>query len=503
VSTARARRAAAAGLAVAALVAGCSASDPGEDAATTTTVATAQTPTTITQATSPDDPLGGFQPAPIQWSSCGGDGTECATLTVPVDWSNPTGATIDLALARAPATGEGDSLGALVFNLGGPGATGVDAVPGGYIFPDDLRARFDIVSWDPRGIGQSAPLHCGDEVDPFVRLDSQPDTPQEQQALDDAARAVATECGQEDADLLPHMGTDDVARDLEAIRRSLGEPMSYIGFSYGTFIGERYAALFPTGARAIVLDGVVDPTDGLPDLLRGQAAAFERVIGDVFAGCPAGQEGCPDGGAAAAYDRIAAAVEQQPIPAGRSQLGPADLATGTILVAYAESLWPRLYTALDDADHGDGTGLLQLADLYHSLAAYPPYAAVSCLDSPHPEGGPAWAAFAAELEAISPRFGGPIANEMLPCAFWPVPPDDVTGPVRAEGSPPILVIGTTGDPATPIEQAQAVAAGLADGHLLVYDGEGHTAYGQSSCVDDAVAAYLLDGTLPADGTVCR
>lgn len=480
-------------LVVAALVvAGCG-DDGDDDAVQSTTTTAAAVPTSTTTAPpGAVDLLGGFVPAPLSWEPCG-RGTECASLAVPLDWAAPGGPTIDLALARVPAAEPDERIGALVTNPGGPGASGIDFVAGGNPFAGtELAARFDVVSWDPRGVDRSAPLDCAEEeVDAFLRLDSDPDDAGEQRALDDAAAAVGADCAASHGELLPHVGTDDAAYDLEAIRRAMGVPLAYVGFSYGTLIGLRYAELFPTGARSIVLDGVVDPTHTLTDLLRGQTVAFERVLTDAL------------GPVADAYDRVAAMVEEAPIPTddGRG-LGPADLVTGAVLAGYDESYWPVLRQAVTDAEDGDGTVLLELADSYRSLGSYTAYQAVSCADSDHPVGPAAWAAFAAELEAISPRFGASIANEMLPCATWPAPVDSVVGPVVAEGAPPILVIGSTGDPATPVEQAERVAAGLASGSLLVYDGEGHTAYGKDDCIDDAVERYLIDGTTPADGTVC-
>lgn len=478
------------------LAVACSDDEQRDDTAadpTTTTPTTAPSTTTTAAGGGPSgDLLGGYEPGPLEWEGCG-SGTECATLAVPLDWADPTGRTIDLLLARVPAGNRDERIGAVVTNPGGPGGSGVEFVFGGGVFGGtEIGERFDQVSWDPRGVGGSAPLDCADEeIDTFLRLDSDPDDAGEQAALDAAAAAVGAACGAEFGDLLPHVGTDDAAYDLEAIRRAMGLPLAYVGFSYGTSIGLRYAELFPDGAAAIVLDGVVDPTDTLTDLLRGQAVAFERVLTDAL------------GDAADVYDRVAAAVEVEPIPTddGRG-LGPADLVTGTVLAGYDESYWPVLRQALEDADDGDGTTLLEMADAYRSLGSYTAYQAVSCLDSEHPEGPEAWAAFAAELEAISPRFGAAMANEMLPCATWPAAPDPVNGTVTAEGSPPILVIGTTGDPATPVEQAERVADDLANGTLLIYDGEGHTAFGQDDCVTEAVVRFVVDGELPADGTVC-
>jgi pimeloyl-ACP methyl ester carboxylesterase len=489
------RRALACCLVAAALVS-CGDDDDDDGAARGTTTTTTGTTTTTAAPTSTtlaaDDPLGGFVPAPVEWEGCGG-GDQCGVLEVPLDWADPTGPTIELALLRHPAGDPERRVGILTTNPGGPGASGIEFAAGGGPFAGTaLGERFDVVGWDPRGVGGSAPLACDGDVDEaFLRLDSDPDDPAEQAALDAAAAEFAAGCGEAFGELLPHVGTDQVAFDLEAIRRSLGQPMAYVGFSYGTFIGLRYAELFPSGARSIVLDGVVDPTDSLTDLLRAQVAAFDDVVAEAL------------GDRADEWDRLAAEVEVEPVPTddGRG-LGPADLATGTGLAGYDEEYWEYLREGVDDALDGDGSLLLAMADAYRDLGSYAAYQAVSCVDSENPRGSEAWAAFAAELEGVSPRLGAGFANEMLPCAFWPVPSRPVIGPVRAEGSPPILVIGTTGDPATPVAQAEAVAAGLADGHLLVYDGEGHVAIGRDDCVDDVVEAYLLDGVLPADGARC-
>ena len=461
------------------------------DAPTTATAPDEERPTVEPEAPA-EDLLGGFVPAPIDFESCR-NGRECGTLAVPVDWSEPAGPTLDLLVARVPATDPDERIGVLATNPGGPGASGVDFVRGGGRFGGtELAARFDIVSWDPRGVDGSAGLSCDDDVaDGFLRLDSDPDDAAEQATLDAGAAEYAESCAAEHGELLPHVGTDDTAYDLEAIRRSLGQPLAYVGFSYGTFIGLRYAELFPEGAAAIVLDGVVDPTDALTDLLRAQTEAFEVVLTEALDDL------------ADEWDEVAAAVEREPLETADGRgLGPADLATGTFFAGYDPSLWDVLQRGISDAVDGDGSILLEMADQYRSLGSYALYQAVSCLDSEHPVGGEAWAAFSDELEAISPRFGASIANEMLPCAFWPVPPDPVNGPVRAEGSPPILVVGTTGDPATPVEQAERVAEQLADGHLLVLEAEGHVAFGRSGCIVEAVERYVIDGELPREGARC-
>jgi pimeloyl-ACP methyl ester carboxylesterase len=364
--------------------------------------------------------------------------------------------------------------------------------------------RFDIIGFDPRGVGASTGLSCGDGTVPaFRRVDPTPDTPDEQAALDAAAKAVADDCGAHAGDLLPHVGTDDVVRDMDTIRQALGEDqISYLGISYGTLLGLHYAALFPQHARAIVLDGVVDPTQDLRSWLRHQTIAYEKQINAVFDGCPDGKRGCPPGGAAAAYDELSRRVEAAPISTGHGVLGPSELATAALIPTYEPSAIPDFYAALTSALNGDPSIMLQFSTAYELSGQYTLYAAVECIDSPHPVGSDEYKAFAQELEGLSPRFGGAIANELLPCAFWPAPVHNIIGPVTAPGAPPTLVIGNTGDAATPYQQAVDVAATLQSGRLLTFDGTGHAAYGKSACVANAEAAYLVDLTLPSDGTVC-
>ena len=480
-------------------LAGCG--DDGDDPAAADPDQPSTTSTSTTLPTAEDDPLGGFEPAALEWTDCGG-GLQCADLEVPLDWSAPDGETITLAVTRVPASNRVAD-GAVATNPGGPGASGNDFLASGTPFEGELARRYDTISWDPRGLGGSAPLDCATaEITAFQGLDSDPDTPEEQTALEAAADAVAAACAAgPTADLLPHVGTGAVARDLEAIRRAYGAPMAYVGFSYGTAVGLEHLRLFP-GAMPVVLDGVVDPNDTLADLLRGQAAGFERVIADVFASCPDSSGECPDGGARAAYEELAAEVEDQPIPGDTGELGPEDLRAAVVLSAYSEGYWPILMAGLTSAQAGDATGLLDIAARYRDLVAWDLYQAVSCTDSVNPTGTDGWLALADELAEISPDFGRSIANEMLPCATWRVPPSPITGPVVAEGAGPVVVIGTTGDAATPVEQAERVAEELADGRLVVLDGEGHVAYMRSPCVQEVVEAFIVRGEAPDDGTRC-
>lgn len=472
---------------------------------TATQASTTTTTTTVPPSTSTGSPaVGAFVPEPIAWHNCGGR-LKCATLRVPLDYADPAGPTIELSLNELPARKSDARIGPLLVNPGGPGGSGLTFVAGGIDLPATLLDRFDIVGFDPRGVGASTGLPCGDDTVPaFRRVDSTPDTPEEQSALDAAAQAVADDCKTNAGDLLPHLGTDDVVRDIDTIRQALGEQqISFLGLSYGTLLGLRYAQLFPQGARAIAIDGVVDPTQDFETFLRQQTIAFDKQIAAIFDACPAGGRSCPPGGAAAAYDQLAQRVEAEPIDAGNGNtLGPSELATAALIPTYEPEAVTLFFRAITSALNGDGSGMLQLAEAYEGSVKYTVYAAVECVDSPHPIGSAAYRAFAQELEALSPRFGGAIANELLPCAFWPAPVHSIVGPVTAPGAAPILVIGTTRDSATPFQQAVDVASTLQNGRLLTFDGDGHTSFGKSRCVESDETAYFVDLQLPAEGTIC-
>ncbi|HEX2383302.1 MAG TPA: alpha/beta hydrolase [Acidimicrobiales bacterium] len=486
----RRRVAIAAVLAATALVAGCG--DGNAPSAESTVPPTASSAASTT---------GGAGKA-LEWQSCG-EPVRCAKLDVPLDYDDPTGRQITLALNQRPARKPEERIGSLLVNPGGPGAAGLPfarTIP----LPDQVLDRFDVIGFDPRGVGESTAINCGDQTVPaFRHIDSAPDDAAEQSQLDGAAKAVADDCAAHAGDLLPFVGTDSVARDLESIREALGEPqINYYGASYGTFIGERYLALFPKSARAVVLDGVVDPTQDLSAFLRGQAVAFNGVLDVLFAGCSSGSQ-CPPGGARAAYDRLAAQVETNPIPTRTGDaLGPAELPVAALIPAYEPDSAEMFYRGLTEALKGDGTTLYSLFDSYERSGSYLVYAGVECTDSPHPVGADAYQSFAAGLIAASPLVGGSVANELLPCAFWPAPVHDVTGPVVASDGPPVLVVGNKDDAVTPYPQAVDVANTLAHGRLLTLDSSGHTALGRSGCVDDVEAAYFVDLTLPAEGTVC-
>lgn len=432
------------------------------------------------------------EPPPVTWVPCE-DGLQCASVTVPVDYLDPGAGTLDLALVRRPASDPQRRIGTLLVDPGGPGASPVRRVRRGFRISDEVAARFDIVGVDPRGVGGSTPITCGATVPALRAVDLDPDDPREELALEEAARAVAEECAATEGARLSHLGTREVVLDLEVVRRTLGDgPVTFVGLSYGTLVGLLWADAFPTSVRAMVLDGVVDPLaagDALGlDQVDGVERAF-RAMDDACAAdpaCPLTQRGTT---LAQAYDQLAASIE-----AGAGQtagVGPTQLVHAVFAATYGAERWPGLWRAVADALDGRFAGLAEQARWYAGLVDYPPFALVSCLDAEHPEGFDAWQRAARLAADRSPRFGRTLANELLPCAFWP---QATLGPVdvRAEGAGPILLVGTTGDVATPIGQMTRVASALEGDRRLTVEGHGHIAIGSSPCVDEAVTRFLVD-----------
>jgi pimeloyl-ACP methyl ester carboxylesterase len=439
-------------------------------------------------------------PAPLDWTSCH-NGLDCATLTVPIDYDDPSSGTIDLAVVRRPVRYPSQRVASLIVNPGGPGGSGVDMVTRGF-GTDGLDDRLDIVGWDTRGTNRSAPLECASGAGAFAALDPSPNDAAAQTRLDDAAEAIADDCAVRGGPLLEHMNTVSTARDLEQLRLAMGgEGLTYDGYSYGTAIGLAYAERYPTHIRAMVLDGVVQPDQDLSQMLLGQTVAFDQQLQRTLDDCDHSRS-CPVTDPSATYDRLVATVEATPLPTSDGRvLGPNDLATAAIESTYDPSLSDPFLGALADADAGDGSAMMALADEYRDAAGYSGYVGVLCVDSPHPVGALSWKQFSDELAARSPRFGAAIANEVLPCAFWPEPVTQQPHTVAAEGSPPIVVIGNTGDPATPYGQAESVARQLQRGVLVTVDARGHTS-GDSSCASSIVRRYLADLTVPPADSLC-
>ena len=452
-------------------------------------------------------------PAALQWSNCGGR-AECATLQVPLDWDKPSGETIEIAVIRYPARKPDQRIGVLMANPGGPGGSAIDFLRAWQsILAPDIRDRFDLVAFDPRGVGESTPILCHDRLQELVAVDPDPDTEAEWQEAERVAKAFADDCAAAAGRLLPHVGTKDVARDMDALRAALGEEqLTYVGYSYGTTLGAVYADLFPGRVRAFVLDGGTDQSLDYETLAVTQMVGFERALQAYLDDCAARR--CPlgrDGNPRAALDRVIALAEQAPIPAPGADrpAGPGEVQLGIIAALYSTSYWNQLTQALVRALAGDGTGLVQLTDQYllrNPDGSYPNLIeanyAVNSVDSVCPKDPRAYRAMADRFAKIAPTFGRSAATSGLVCAYWAAPPDPLGVP-RAAGSAPILVIATTNDPATPYEWGKALSEQLENAVLLTYRGNGHTIYAQgNACVDEVVNAYLLNLALPAAGTTC-
>jgi pimeloyl-ACP methyl ester carboxylesterase len=451
--------------------------------------------------------------AALQWSNCGGR-AECATLEVPLDWNAPAGETIDIAVIRYPARKPDQRIGVLMANPGGPGGSAIDFLRAWQsILAPEIRDRFDLVAFDPRGVGESTPVLCHDRLQQLVAVDPDPDTDAEWQEAERVSKAFADDCAAAAGRLLPHVGTKNVARDMDALREALGEEqLTYVGYSYGTTLGAVYADLFPQRVRAFVLDGGTDQSLDYETLAVTQMVGFERALQAYLDDCAARR--CMlarDGNPRAAIDRVLAAAEQAPIPAPGADrpAGPGEVQLGIISALYSTATWNQLTQALVRALAGDGTGLVQLTDQYllrNPDGSYPNLIeanyAVNSVDSVCPKDPRAYRAMADRFAAIAPTFGRSAATSGLVCAYWAAPPDPLGVP-RAAGSAPILVIATTNDPATPYEWGKALSEQLEKGVLVTYRGNGHTIYAQgNACVDAVVNAYLLKLAIPARGTTC-
>lgn len=498
-------------VALAVLAAGCSASggasDRGSASSTTEAPQATEPDAPATEGTDPQEPAA----PPLEWTECGG-GFECADLEVPLDHDDPDGPTITVAINRNVADDPAQRVGVLLLNPGGPGASGIELARS---FPrgGELGDRFDLVGFDPRGVGESTPLDCRTHLQAMYDADPSIDEPADVDELLGTSEAFVAECEERHGDVLPHLSTTDVARDMDVIRRALGEEqINYLGYSYGTSIGQEYLRLFPERARAFVLDGLVDhEPDGI-ETATTQAIGFERALDAYVADCDA--DDCGFGvPARQAIDEVLAAAEEAPIPAPGADrpATPGVVALAFARALYSELLWGSLSSALRDAREGDGTGLVQLADEYlgrdgdEYANGFEVYFAVNCLDESWPDDPEAFLDAAREAAEVAPVLGEAIVNDYVRCALWPVeaaPLEPV--PADLEGLGPVLVVSTTNDPATPHENGIAVAEQIPGAVLLTYDGEGHTIALQGQrCIDDLVLAYLADLEVPPEGTVCR
>lgn len=491
---------------------------------------------TSTQAAS-GSPLPPPTPAaPVAWSECGPElpGLDCATYPVPVDHADPGGPTVPLALARHRATDPAQRLGTLFVNPGGPGGSAVEFVglipAGGEFAPvsPELAARYDVIGMDPRGVGGSQGVQCltDEEREATLAADLDPTLPgglplPELQAQ---SRQLAEGCAANvDPALLASMSTDVVAADMDLVRAGLGEEkISYLGLSYGTLLGATYATLFPDRVERMVLDAAVDPELWTQDPLQAtvdQAVSAEQQLNRWFETCRAeGVAACPFGAGdpETAFDALITRLEAQPLevaasPTGASgSLDGADALLAARTAVFDRRLWPALTAGLLSAEAGDGSLLLGISQALSREPDGSPSGlgeanfAVNCLDRAVPTDLAQHEANAAAIQQAAPRFGEISSYIALTCIDWPAQnPDRFDDPLTATGAGPILVVGGREDSQTPYPWSQTLAAGLEDGYLLTRDGVGHGSYRASGpCIDTAVDAFLLDGELPAEGTVC-
>ena len=474
------------------------------------------------------------QAAPIQWSDCneqiqpliagqpGADRNlsfECGRTEVPISYDEPQGATLPLFLVRVKVAGQTDRVGSLVVNPGGPGGSGADAAIGlALTLPTDVLARFDLVGFDPRGVGLSTPVECipSELKDRLVAAEPRPTT--DQQLTD--AFALADEVGKDCADkygsALGSFNTVATARDMDRIRQALGdEKLTYLGYSYGTTLGSTYAELFPEHVRALVLDGAVDPDKTPESDAEASAAGFEAGF-DAFAqNCTGLIAGCPLGTNPRqfVYDLLTQATTT-PIPSAKS--GETRTATaGVVMTAiqaalYDQDSWPQLAQALAAAQKGDSQGVFALADSYSGRLDDGSYSnlfdaniAINCADTARDQqvSEDRVRQLAQDWSQKYPLFGAGSAVGLYTCSAWkadrtPLPQRD------AQGAAPILVVGNSGDPVTPLPGAVDMARDLESGVLLTWQGQGHTSYPKTPCVTDTVDAYLIDLTVPQDGLTC-
>lgn len=468
------------------------------------TVASMPPPPTTTTTTEP--PV-----SPLVWTPCDG-GLECATLTVPLDYAHPDGPTVPIAVARHPAQDPAARIGSLVIDPGGPGLSGVDdlAHQVGVLSPQ-LLAQFDIVTFDPRGVGRSDPVTCGETPGSAGSSsgDPVPVTPDQQAARMASLSQFAAACQKASGTVLPHVGTVDVVRDMDRLRQALGDTsLTFMGQSYGTLLGLTYASLFPTHVRAMVLDGVIDPALSFDQFTHDQAVSFENLLNAFIAWC-AGTSACswrPTGDPTAALLGMLSAAGTSPVPAGGGRtVGAGELYDALLDGLYSRNDWPVLGAALAAVAAGNGAPALAMSDRYNGSGSPnldDAEVAVDCLDHPVSRQAASYGPLASSIGRSAPVFGPLLAWGEATCAVWPAPPTRTPGPVAATDAPPILVVGTTNDPATPYQWAVSVSHELSGGVLLTRDGSDHVAYFYSSCVRGYVESYLVREVTPPTGTVC-
>ncbi len=468
---------------------------------------------------------------PVRWGPCGPGsgagialpipaGAQCGKIAVPVDYGRPDGDTAVLALIRFPARGQ--KLGSLVINPGGPGESGIEAASGIYeSMPQEVKQRFDLVGFDPRGVGASTPaLWCNSDADnDRLRAEPQVDySPEGVARIEGETKDFVQRCVDKmGTEFLANVGTVSVAKDLDLIRQAVGdEKLNYLGYSYGTRIGSAYAEAYPDKVRAMILDGAVDPNADPIQADIDQAEAFQKAFNDYAADCAKSAD-CPLGTDPAksveVYRDLVDPLVDKPLPTRDPRgLSYSDAIVATIMALYSPNLWRHLTRGLTEMTEGRGDTMLALADMYMRRDARGRYTnatdariSINCVDQPPVTDRAAVVEEDRKLREVAPfmSYGEFTGHAPLStCAFWPTPPTSSPHTVSAPGLPPVLVVSTTGDPATPYQAGVDLAKQLG-GALLTFKGTQHTVVFQGEqCVDDYAAAYLIDLTLPPAGATC-
>jgi pimeloyl-ACP methyl ester carboxylesterase len=467
----------------------------------------------------------------IDWTSCGSEAlklnpkmprtltADCGTLKVPQNWSTATngkaadGKTFDIALMRIRSNNAGDRIGSVLTNPGGPGGSGVDFLP--YLAGEvpNLLTRFDLIGFDPRGVGRSAPVDCMSDTDLDASFGYEPDPVSDEsfQGVVTLSRKMADSCATKYGAGLSVFSTEQAARDMDAIRAALGEQkLNYLGFSYGTLLGGVYAELFGKNIRAMVLDGAVDPTQNPVQSTEGQAGGFELAFNNFTDWCKKNAAQCPisadpRGAVTAAIDKARTAPVKD--SSGRTAT-PGWIFYAVVSTMYSQETWPYLAQGINNLNRNNAQIIFLLADSYaerddngHYKNLFDANNAVNCVDSKDYPSVDEIRTLQSQWRTKYPLFGAPLAIGLIGCSVWKAEKDPY--PVgAAAGAPPIVVVGTKGDPATPYESTAKLADMLGTGTVLTWEGEGHTAYPSTSCIQKAVDTYFIDLKAPSKGTSC-
>lgn len=462
-----------------------------------------------------------FYEQELKWSDCY-DQMHCAEATAPLDWAEPEGETISLALVKHEASPNA-RLGSLFVNPGGPGASGVSFVANSldYAVSADVKKNYDVIGFDPRGVGASTAITCytdPHETDSFLfgYTPTARETDQWFAEGEQASRDFIAACSQNSGDLLAHVDTVSAARDLDMLRAVVGDSrLNFLGYSYGTLLGAIYAENFPHNVGRMVLDGALNPASTSAEVMLTQAVGFEQALQAYLKDCLT-QESCPfQGSVDSSMKQISdllAQLDKSPLTASDGRvLGADTMVTAILTPLYDRQSWDFLTEVFAAEMQGDADPAYTSVDWYYNRSTSGSYEdnsteafiAINCLDYPVSADKSQWAADAAALKKQAPVMGPYLAWGDQLCSMWPAPAVLQPAEVHARGSADILVVGTTGDPATPYRWAQELAAQLENGHLVTYTGEGHTAYNKSnSCVNNAVDGFLLQGKVPTKDPRC-